>query len=294
MTVLVLGATGLLGTEVMKVLKARGIPALGAARSGTDIAVDITRPMDLFRHLIGTGADAVINCAANVNLADCEDSPELAYRINGAPAGVLSAWSKQTGGYVIQVSTDNYFAGEPRIKNDEEAQVTLLNAYAASKFAGESMTVKAENSLVVRTNICGASKGFGKWVMDSLLARAPISAFDDYFTSTMHVRDCAEALADFLDQKRTGLVNLASSDVSSKSEFIRAVADALNISHKTISERSAKGMTPERALSCGLDVRKAEDWLGRPLPGLKETVRTLVSEDPRCATITNYKLATAS
>lgn len=294
MTVLVLGATGLLGTEVMSVLNARGIPAIGAARSGAELAMDITSPMDMYRHLIGTGAEAVINCAANVDLSACEADHEMAYRVNGAPAGVLAAWSQQNGGRVIQVSTDNYFTEDDRDKHDEEALVAFVNAYAASKFAGESMALQGPNSLVVRTNICGARKGFGRWVLDSLLDGDPIGAFSDYFTSTLHVRDCAEALADFLVMPHTGLVNLASSEVSSKFEFIQAVADVLNVPTDSISERSAKNMFPQRALSCGLDVKKAEGWLGRPLPGLAETVRTLVSEDPRCATITNSKLAAAS
>lgn len=294
MTVLVLGATGLLGTEVMSVLNTRGIPAIGAARSGAELAMDITSPMDMYRHLIGTGAEAVINCAANVDLSACEANQEMAYRVNGAPAGVLAAWSQQNGGRVIQVSTDNYFTDNGREKHDEEALVSFVNAYAASKFAGESMALQGPNSLVVRTNICGARKGFGRWVLDSLLEGDPIGAFSDYFTSTLHVRDCAEALVDFLGMSHTGLVNLASSEVSSKLEFIQAVADVLKIPSDSISERSAKTMFPHRALSCGLDVKKAEGWLGRPLPGLAETVRTLVSEDPRCATITNSKLAAAS
>lgn len=293
MKVLVLGATGLLGTEVMQILKDRGIRSYGAARSGADLKVDVTDPMALFRLLVRVDADAVINCAANVNLAQCEEDPELAYRVNGAPAGVLSAWSTQTDGRFIQVSTDNYFTGTGSTKHDEQALIGLANAYAASKFSGETMAREAPNSLVVRTNICGARKGFGRWVIDSLLDRAPIGVFTDYFTSAMHVRDCAYALVDLLVTKHTGLLHLGSSEVSSKAEFVRAVAAELQIDPDWIEERSARGMSPARALSCGLDVSKAEDWLGRKLPGLTDTVRSLVSEDERCATHMNSTLAAA-
>lgn len=294
MSVLVLGATGLLGREVMQVLKDRNIRALGAARSGADLTVDITNPMAFFRLLMQANASAVINCAANVDLASCEADQEAAYRVNGAPAGVLSAWSQQTQSRFIQVSTDNYFTGAGAAKHDEQALVMFLNAYAASKFAGESMALQAPNSLVVRTNICGAQKGFGKWVLDSLRAGDAIGAFSDYYTSTMHVRDCAEALVDFLGLNHTGLVNLASSEVSSKTQFIRAVVEAIGAETSNITEGSAEGMHPARALSCGLDVSLAENWLGRPLPNLNETVRKLVSEDSGCATHTNSKLAAAS
>ncbi|MAK62548.1 MAG: NAD(P)-dependent oxidoreductase [Ponticaulis sp.] len=293
MKVLVLGATGLLGTEIMQVLQERGIRALGAARSGADLTVNIADPLALFRLLVRVDADTVINCAANVNLAQCEDDPEMAYRVNGAPAGVLSAWSQQTDGRFLQVSTDNYFTGTEKTKHDEQAIIGLANAYAASKFSGETMAREAPNSLVVRTNICGARKGFGRWVLDSLTDRAPIGVFTDYYTSTMHVRACAEALADLLVTKHTGLVHLGSSEVSSKAEFVRAVADELQIDPDWIEDRSARGMSPARALSCGMDVSKAESWLGRKLPGLSETVRSLVSEDERCVTHMTSNLAAA-
>jgi dTDP-4-dehydrorhamnose reductase len=293
MRVLVLGATGLLGGEVMSVLKQRGIRAYGAARSGTDFIVDITSQMALYQLLCRVEVDAVINCAACVDLTACEADQEMAYRVNGAPAGVLAAWSLQTSGRFIQVSTDHYFNGDLPVRNDEHALVELKNAYAASKFSGECMTREANNALVVRTNICGARKGFGKWVIDSLLSEAPMGVFTDYFTSTMHVRHCAEGLTDLLMSKQKGLINLASRDVSNKSEFIHAVADAMGITLDWDVSCSAADLTPARALACGLDVRKAETVLGRNLPTLTETVRTLVLEDPRCAMLTTSPLVAA-
>ena len=94
MKVLVLGATGLLGREVMQVLKDRGIRALGAARSGADLQIDITNQMALFRLLVRVDCDAVINAAACVDVGACELDPEAAYRINGAPAaGLFPSWA---------------------------------------------------------------------------------------------------------------------------------------------------------------------------------------------------------
>ena len=72
MNVLVLGATGLLGQAVMRRLHERGFRALGAARSGTDLTIDVSNQMALYRLLTRVEADAVINCAACVDLAACE------------------------------------------------------------------------------------------------------------------------------------------------------------------------------------------------------------------------------
>lgn len=293
MPVLVLGATGLLGQEVMKSLRQKGFRAIGAARSGTDLDIDISNQMALFRLLTRVETDIVINCAACVDLAACEADQEMAYRINGQPAAVLAAWSLQTGGRYIQISTDHYFDGDLPTRQDEQSLVSLVNAYAASKFAAESMAREAENALIIRTNICGAKKGFGKWVLDSLIDDNPMSLFSDYFTSTMHVRDCADAITDLIRTKATGLLNIASRDVASKAEFVRAVAKAMNIEPAHLTETSVKDIFPRRARSCGLDVRKAENLLGRKLPNLTETAQRLVEEDPRCAMIMNSKSVTA-
>lgn len=293
MKVLVLGSTGLLGREVMTVLRQRGIRAIGAARSGADLDIDVTNRLGFFRTLSRSDVDAVINCVACVDLAACEADADMAYRVNGAPAGVLATWSLQTGGRYIQISTDHYFDGDLPVRNDEQSLVGLCNVYAASKFAAESMAREAENSLIVRTNICGARKGFGKWVLDSLLERAPMGLFTDYFTSTMHVKPCAEALADLLVSKQTGVINLASGEVSSKAQFVQAVAAEMGIRPDWVEMRSAQALSPVRALACGLDVALAESVLGRRLPTLTETVRTLVQEDPRCAMLTTSPLATA-
>lgn len=293
MNVLVLGATGLLGRAVMNALNARGYRPIGAARSGTDISVDITNRMALIQLLNRVEADAVINCAACVDLAACEADQDMAYRVNGAPAGILAAWSLQTGCRFLQVSTDHYFDGDVPLKNDEAALVTLFNAYAASKFAAETMALEAPNALVLRTNICGAQKGFGRWVLDRLNDEGAMGLFSDYFTSTMHVDDCADAIVDLLKTDASGILNLASSDVSSKSDFVLAVAQVMGIDADWVTQTSVAALTPRRARSCGLDVSKVETILGRAMPTLSETAERLVAEDKRCATLTNSPSVTA-
>ncbi len=293
MNVLVLGATGLLGQAVMASLNAKGFRPLGVARSGADLTLDITNQLALLRLLTRVEADAVINCAACVDLAACEDDPDMAYRVNGQPASALAAWSDQTGNRYIQISTDHYFDGDVPVRNDEQAIVGLVNAYAASKFAGEAMAREVENALIVRTNICGARKGFGRWVLDSLREAAPMSLYTDYFTSTMHVEDCADVVADLLRTKANGVLNVASRDVASKADFVRAVARAMKVEPGPVVHTSVSQLSPRRARSCGLDVSRAEALLARDMPTLEETAQRLVAEDTRCATLTNSKSATA-
>ena len=94
--------------------------------------MDISNRMALFRLLCRVDCQTVINCAANINLAECEADPEMAYKVNGAPVGVLAAWRLQTDNRFIQISTDNYFEGSLPVQHDEQAVVKLKNVYAAS------------------------------------------------------------------------------------------------------------------------------------------------------------------
>ena len=100
------------------------------------------------------------------------------------------------------------------------------------------------------------------------------------FTSSLDARTLAKVLLDLASGTcPTGILNIASSEVSSKDEFILAVAEKFGLSTVKMKAGSLIEMTGvRRAESLGLDVRKAEELLGYPLPGLKAVVKNLYDQ----------------
>jgi dTDP-4-dehydrorhamnose reductase len=159
--------------------------------------------------------------------------------------------------------------------------VRLINEYARSKYAGEGFARAYANTLTVRTNVTGyrgldGRPTFIEWVVGALQDGDEMTLFDDFYTSTVDAPSLARAIVDLVYAGQTGLVNVASSQVASKQEFIQAMAAEMGI-ERDFGVASVRGMDPPRAESLGLDVSLAESVLGRSLPDLSATVGALVA-----------------
>jgi len=276
---LILGATGLLGPEFQKQVEQRGYTAHTAARSNADTCFDLANSDDLIAALEEIKPDGIINCAANIYVDKCEEDPASAYLLNARPVGFLANWSAKHKIPLLQVSTDHYYIEGGRQKQLEDTPVQLVNEYARSKYLAEHFALTSPYALILRTNIVGASKGHGKWVRDSLQNKSAMTLFMDFFASPLHVEDMARVSLDLWSKQATGVYNVASSDVSSKGEFIYEVAKALDINADWVEEGTGHKLKTPRAMCLGLDVSKAEAKLGYKLPSLKETATKLAKEE---------------
>lgn len=283
MTLLILGGTGMLGQALLREARGRGLTALGAAREGADLSCDLTDPAALERLFEAYGPKTVINAAALTDLNRCEAEPGAAYAVNGRAAGVTAELCRRAGARLVQVSTDHYFTGDGRALHDERSPVRLLNEYARSKYVGEALASTLPGSLVLRTNIAGwrgwaGRPTFVEWLFAAVEQDAALTLFDDYFTSTLDCASFARACLDLLDAGASGLLNLASSEASSKLEFAEALARRLGKVLTRCTAGSVRELTPRRAESLGLDVRAAENILGYRFPGLDQVIDALVTE----------------
>jgi dTDP-4-dehydrorhamnose reductase len=280
---LILGCTGLLGQALMAEAQSRGWPCSGLARSGADHEVDVSETAALEALLRELSPSAIVNCIAITNHQTCEEDPALAYLLNSRTPALLASISAELGVRFVQISSDHYFTGDGSSAHSESADVTLLNEYARSKYAGEQLALTNPAALVVRTNIVGMRRWpqrptFAEWAISAIENGEPMTLFDDFFTSSMHVRACSAAVLDLLDIDATGLINVASSEVSSKQRFVRALARALDVELDDVGVGSVRALTPVRAESLGLDVTRAENLLGRRLPDLAATIAAIVHE----------------
>lgn len=285
MKVMVLGGTGLLGTELVRSLRMRNVAPISVARTGADVTADLTHTESVPGIIAKHRPDAIINAAAMVDFAACEADPYRAYLLHANLLEPLAEWSRTEEKPLMHVSTDQYFTDDGDQKHDEAAPVKLLNVYAASKHAGEAIALTSPHALVIRTNFTGMAKPaadgkepFGRWAMQALADHAPLRLFDDYFCSTIDVETLARAICNLLGIRATGRINVASREVSSKAEFVHALAQAAGIPLDWAEAASVAGMMPPRATSNGLDVRKAESLLGYELPDLETVVQSLVRQ----------------
>jgi len=284
-TVLTLGNTGLLGQAVERHFTSVGCRVVGASRRSSKWPVDITDGPALTRLLQDIAPAVVINCAALVDIEQCEADYACAWAINAQPLITLSRWSRETDRPLIHISTDHFFSGEGPLPHTETHVVTLLNNYAKTKYVGEQLALSAEKALVLRAAIVGI-RGWGKptfaeWALDAILHDRAVSLFADAFTSAIDTETFVDVVAQLLYAGQSGLFNVGSTQVYSKADFVLALAKRLGMNMTKVNISSVSQMDARRADSLGLDVSKAERVIGKNLPTLAEIVNNITQQYKR-------------
>src|SRR2546425_5080574 len=140
---LILGATGQLGCDLIKAAAAEGVDHVGLGHEG----VEVTDPESLAAAMQRVRPTVVINSAAFHQVDRCEDDPRRAYLVNAVGALLAARAAIQVGARCVYVSTDYVFGGTKPPAADghltsrtayvESDDIGPLTVYGASKAAGE-------------------------------------------------------------------------------------------------------------------------------------------------------------
>ena len=147
MKVLLTGAAGQLG-QALLASKPEGVQLIGCSRAELDLA-----DAKACRTAVQTHQpDWVLNAGAYTAVDKAETEPELAQAVNaGAPAAFAEALA-DTGGRLLQVSTDFVFNGAQGTPYRPEQARDPLGVYGTSKAAGEAAALALPGARVLRTS----------------------------------------------------------------------------------------------------------------------------------------------
>ena len=149
MKVLIAGAAGMLGRDVVLAAGNAGHDVVGFGHTELDVADEgaVTAKFELER------PDLVVNCAAWTDVDGAEEAEEAAMVVNGKGAGNVAAAAAEAGAGVVYVSSDYVFDGAKGAPYVETDQPAPLSAYGRTKLAGEEATAAAnKRHFVVRSS----------------------------------------------------------------------------------------------------------------------------------------------
>jgi dTDP-4-dehydrorhamnose reductase len=198
--VLVIGAAGQLGRELVHVLPPDGTIALDHA------ALDLRDAAAVAARLDADRPDVVVNVAADNRVDAAEADASSARAVNAEAVGHLARAAHSAGAFLVHASTDYVFDGRARVPYPEDAVPNPLGAYARSKLDGErACAAHASRHAIVRLAglyAAGGSRGKGGSFVDKVLAQArrgePLRIVDDQVTAPTWTRDVAAALVRLL------------------------------------------------------------------------------------------------
>ncbi len=201
MLVLVVGAKGMLGTDVVEELIRRGHEVCQPGREELDIA----EPMHMARlAACGFGKpEWVINCAAYTAVDKAESEPREAAEANALGPGYLSRATAALGAKLIHISTDFVFDGTATEPYAEDAPTNPLGVYGRTKRDGEEAVLAGNpNALVVRTAWLYGPNGnsFPRTMIRAFLAGKQLRVVADQTGCPTYTADLARDIGDLIEK----------------------------------------------------------------------------------------------
>lgn len=236
--ILVLGATGLLGSSLVSYLQAAHFSVFAQSRrNGCEIILDPLDTIALVSTLSSIKPDVIINLVAATDVDRCETDPQWAFDINvRIVLSIMSAINKSNiRPHLIHISTDQLYGGPGP---HSETNISPCNVYGITKYAAE-LAIKDYPSTIFRTNFFGKSnclnrKSFSDWIVENLVSGNSITVFQDVFFSALSIPTLCKYIQLAVELKICGLFNLGTIDGISKSDFAYELAKSLGLQTNTI------------------------------------------------------------
>ena len=234
MKLLVTGAAGMLGRDVMLAAGNAGHEVVGYGHSELDIADAEATSAKIEAERPGV----VINCAAWTDVDGAEEHEGEATRVNGEGAGNVAAAAAAVGASVVYIGSDYVFDGSkgaPYVETDETAP---LSAYGRGKLAGEEATRAAnKRHFVVRSAWLFGSGGpnFVETMLRLAADHGEVLVVRDQVGSPTYTWHLAYGVVRLIEGVEFGIHHMAAAGACSWYEFAREIFEQAEVECKVMS-----------------------------------------------------------
>jgi dTDP-4-dehydrorhamnose reductase len=219
-TYLVVGAGGMLGSDLLAALAGRDV--IGLTRAELDVT-----DLAAVRAAV-SGRSAVINASAYTRVDDAETDEAAAHGVNAIGAQNVAVAAAENGARLVQVSTDYVFDGTATSPYAENTPLSPMSAYGRTKADGERLALAANpgRTLIVRTAWLYGEHGgnFAKTMLGLAASRPELTVVADQVGQPTWTLDLAGRIVALLDSGATsGTFHATNSGSASWFDFAREV-----------------------------------------------------------------------
>lgn len=232
MRVLVTGAKGQLGSDLLCELSKRNIESVGIDIEDLDIT-DAAATKKLIEGINNkTKLDAIIHCAAYTAVDAAEDNEALVTKINAEGTKNIAEVAKTLDVAMMYISTDYVFDGEGKRPWEPDDKRAPLNVYGMAKYKGELYVEElVKKCFIVRISWVFGLHGnnFIKTMLRLGKERGAVSVVNDQIGSPTYTPDLSRLLADMILTDKYGRYHATNEGLCSWYDFAVEIFKQANL-----------------------------------------------------------------
>jgi dTDP-4-dehydrorhamnose reductase len=222
MKVLVTGADGQLGYDVVKKLKELDIEHIGVDKED----FDLTKEKETKEFILAYKPDVIVHCAAYTDVDQAEVEKELCYQVNVKGTKYVVEAVKKLNAKMLYISTDYVFDGQGEAPFEVTDQPNPINYYGETKYQGEQEVQKVlDRYFIVRTSwvFGGHGNNFVKTMLKLGKKRDEISVVADQYGSPTYTGDLAELIIKMIKTDKYGIYHATNEGFCNWYEFAKEI-----------------------------------------------------------------------
>jgi len=243
MRVILFGATGLLGQEVVRAFKEEELTALSSKDT------DLRDQTQVSRAIFDSRPDWIILSAAYTNVDGCESNRELAFSVNTEGAVNVANAARHARCRLIFLSTDYVFDGTKASPYETDDQRNPINVYGETKAQAEMRLLEILPGVcIVRTSwLFGhGGKCFPETILKLAAMRPEISVVNDQHGSPTFTPDLASALLSLCRNQARGIVHATNAGDCTWYDFAKEIVENAGLSTHVKPVTTAEFPRPAR------------------------------------------------
>jgi dTDP-4-dehydrorhamnose reductase len=287
--ILITGASGQLGSYVLRELRRRDLSATAwSRRPNVELfgyrcqSVDLCEVDQVVAAFRAAQPDVVIHVAAMSGVGDCFRDPTQARRTNNTATRLLAELTQRQPARFVYVSTDLVFSGEKQWYQETDCPAPL-SVYGQTKAAAERAVLGDPHHLVLRLSLLfgpslNGRPSFFDQQIKSLLSDTPSKWYEDEWRTPLSLQVGAQGLLAVADSDAAGILHLGGPERMSRLEMGQRLARLLGKDERLCQAASRSDVMAgeprprDTSLDCSLWQQMMHDF---PRPEYEESLRAM-------------------
>lgn len=278
MKILITGAKGQLGKDIIKVLKKKG-----HSFSPIDLPeIDITNETQIHNYILHDKPEIVLHCAAFTAVDAAEDDAETCRKVNALGTGYIAKACKVLDIPMVYISTDYVFNGQGTTPWKPEDIPAPLSVYGKTKYEGECLIKNSlEKYFIIRTSwVFGlGGNNFVKTMLKLSESHKEVNVVNDQIGSPTYTADLAELVVKMAESNKYGIYHASNSGFCSWYEFaleiFKLAGKRIQVNPVTSQAFKSKAKRPENSR---MDQEKLEQQGFGKMPAWQDALQRFLKE----------------